>query len=236
MFDKIRPQRRAQEHTADFASNGAGRPLDKTRGLPPRQAMRRRIDSCLAGVIAGTLLAACASSPTPERPDVGFLDIVEDRVPEFSLLDVIDDDGRPVTAQPASESQPVGVDAEQAKARFMPVFAAEATRVIDREAKAIGRKKPAEVGEWAEKWYEGQRAAIASAMTPPCVSLGAFVGVGYRDAEAVAIEYAERHVAESRRLLSSAGGDVSTELERWRIERPAMIAQHLTDEVCHARS
>ena len=153
-------------------------------------------------------------------------------------LAVIDDEGNPVTAGPAAESDPDagGVEAEQAKARFMPVFAAEATRVIDREAKAIGRKKPGEVGEWAEKWYDGQRAAIASAMTPPCVSLGAFVGVGYRDAEAVALEYAEKHVAESRRLLSSAGGDVSTELERWRIERPAMIAQHLTDEVCHARS
>lgn len=121
----------------------------------------------------------------------------------------------------AQDAPPPPPDAEAAKAAMMPVFVDAAERMIAREAKAIAAKGGNATEEWLGRFYAGHEAEVARAFAPPIATLARLAGTEPGD---LAERYAAEHVAESRQQLA-AGCDP----QDWLAERPAWIAEHLTD-------
>jgi HK97 family phage portal protein len=118
-------------------------------------------------------------------------------------------------------------DAEQAKVGMMPVFADAAERIIGREVNALERKQDRSE-EWLSAFYEKHEQIVIEAITPPLLALGHVLGVSPKAVSGIAKSYASEHVATSRRML--ADGEP---LDQWTIQRPAAIAELLTNEVHH---
>jgi len=131
----------------------------------------------------------------------------------------------PVTKPPMPDDDAEEQDdgAEAAKVAMMPVFVDVAERMITREARAIGAKGAKMTSKWLDTFYAGHRDEIARAFAPPVTTLAKLAGVDPGD---VVERYADMHVGESRRLLST-GSDPNG----WLTDRPAWIASWLTDEV-----
>ena len=134
-------------------------------------------------------------------------------------------------ADPKADAEAAQARTEAVKLAMMPAFVDAAARVVARECKAVEAKakKPSELAEWLPTFYEGHRAHVHDALAPVIESMSRVLGV--TSSAAIATEYAAAHVESS--ITELLAGNIAATLERWAIERPAAIAEHLTNEVAH---
>lgn len=147
-------------------------------------------------------------------------------------LALLDDEGRPEPVNATAPSGPasqIGND-DSAKVALMPVFVDASERIIDRECMALS-KKSGITDEWLTEFYGKHRIYVASAVRAPIEVLARLVCVAVGSLpERFADEHVARSLDEYRAAMNA--GKCAACLDRWKIERPAWIAQHLTDEVC----
>ncbi|NBR91570.1 MAG: hypothetical protein EBS68_17040, partial [Rhodobacteraceae bacterium] len=129
----------------------------------------------------------------------------------------------PPPSEDRAETEPA--EAEAIKLAMMPAISDAAERILLREINAVSRKKNID-GDWLATFYAGHKSAIVSILSPQLDSLARLSGAAV-DVDKLSQQYAERHVSESlRRLGEGEKPDV------WMQDRPAWIAEYLTEEVC----
>lgn len=153
-----------------------------------------------------------------------------DRFRVETNLAIVDENGdpQPVGGKPeAAAPRPMGAprdNAEAVKVAMMPTMVSVSERIIDREVKALTNKKSVS-RSWIDDFYNKHRSFIVEVVSPPLMTMARLCGT---DATGAAERYADEHVAESRGRIKA-----NEDPGKWPIDRPAWMAKHLTDEVCH---
>jgi len=136
-------------------------------------------------------------------------------------LAMVSDDGEPIPNNSGG-----GSDAEAMKAAAMPWLVRDSERIVAREVNAIKSKKNV-TDEWLAKWYEGHKAWVAEEIAPAIQTLSRILDA---DATGLCERFADMHVGESQRQLATSK-DYDKTLSGWSMNRPAWMAEFLTDEV-----